>query len=79
VVDHQIIQKRLYEIQNELASSKQGWTTKQVEDLIVRKSGGNQILLLYSHMSPFTQVGIQTEGTKTGTCKHSNRRRERTF
>jgi len=29
----------VYQIQNELASSKQGWTTKQVKDLIVRKSG----------------------------------------
>ena len=27
----------VYEIKNELSSSKQGWTTKQVEDLIVRK------------------------------------------
>jgi transposase len=30
----------VYEIKKELASSKQGWTTKQVEDLIVKKSGG---------------------------------------
>ena len=29
----------VYQIQNELASSKQGWTTKQVKDLIIRKSG----------------------------------------
>ena len=29
----------IYEIIKELSSSKQGWTTKQVEDLIVRKSG----------------------------------------
>ena len=29
----------VYQIQNELVSSKQGWTTKQVKDLIVRKSG----------------------------------------
>jgi len=28
----------VYQIQNELASSKQGWTTNQVKDLIVRKS-----------------------------------------
>ena len=27
----------IYEIKNELASRKEGWTTKQVEDLIVRK------------------------------------------
>ena len=27
----------IYEIKNELVSRKEGWTTKQVEDLIVRK------------------------------------------
>jgi transposase len=27
----------VYEIKNELASRKEGWTTKQVKDLIVRK------------------------------------------
>ncbi len=37
-----------YKIKNELASSKQGWTTKQVEDLIVRKSGG--IRYHYTHI-----------------------------
>ncbi len=34
-----IAEETVYEIKNELASSKQGWTTKQVEDLIVKKSG----------------------------------------
>ena len=34
-----ISKETLYEIKNELASSKQGWTTKQVTDLIIRKSG----------------------------------------
>ena len=69
----------VYQIKNELASSKQGWrTTKQVEDLIVRKSGGG-IRYLHSHIQTYAQMGIQTEGTKTGTCKHSNKRRERTF
>jgi putative transposase len=38
----------LYKIQNELSSSKQGWTTKQVEDLIVKKSGG--IRYHYTHI-----------------------------
>jgi transposase len=37
----------VHEIQNELASSKQGWTTKQVEDLIVKKSG---IRYHYTHL-----------------------------
>jgi putative transposase len=35
------------EIKNESASSKQGWTTKQVEDLIIRKSG---IRYHYTHI-----------------------------
>jgi putative transposase len=37
----------VYQIQNELASSKQGWTTKQVENLIVRKTG---IKYHYTHI-----------------------------
>jgi transposase len=35
-----IPEETVYEIKKELTSSKQGWTTKQVEDLIVKKSGG---------------------------------------
>ena len=38
----------IYEIIKELSSSKQGWTTKQVEDLIVNKSGG--IRYHYTHI-----------------------------
>ena len=38
----------VYEIKSELSSSKHGWTTKQVEDLIVRKSGG--IRYHYTHI-----------------------------
>ena len=29
----------VYKIQNKLASSKQGWTTKQVNDIIIQESG----------------------------------------
>ena len=43
-----IPEETVYEIKNELASSKQGWTTKQVEDLILRKSGG--IRYHYTHI-----------------------------
>ena len=43
-----ISEEKVSEIKNELASSKQGWTTKQVEDLIVRKSGG--IRYHYTHI-----------------------------
>ena len=42
-----IPEQTIYEIQNELASGKQGWTTKQVEDLIVKKSG---IKYHYTHI-----------------------------
>ena len=43
-----IPEETVYEIKNELSSSKQGWTTKQVEDLIVKKSGG--IRYHYTHI-----------------------------
>ncbi|MGB9169003.1 MAG: winged helix-turn-helix domain-containing protein [Nitrososphaeraceae archaeon] len=43
-----IPEETIHEIKKELASSKQGWTTKQVEDLIVRKSGG--IRYHYTHI-----------------------------
>ena len=44
-----IPEEKVHEIKNELASRKQGWTTKQqVEDLIVRKSGG--IRYHYTHI-----------------------------
>ena len=40
MVDIQTCPKEIvHEIKNELASIKQGWTTKQVTDLIIRKSG----------------------------------------
>jgi putative transposase len=35
-----IPEEKVHEIKNELSSNKQGWTTKQIEDLIIRKSGG---------------------------------------
>ena len=43
-----IPRKVVYEIKKELSSRKEGWTTKQVEDLIVRKSGG--IRYHYTHI-----------------------------
>jgi transposase len=50
VVDlHRYIRRDVvYEIQNVLPSSKQGWTTRQVEDLFVRKSG--RIKYHYTHI-----------------------------
>jgi transposase len=37
-----------YQIKKELSSSKQGWTTKQVEELIIKKSSG--IKYHYTHI-----------------------------
>jgi putative transposase len=51
-----IPEQKVYEIQNELSSSKQGWTTKQVEDLIVRKSGG--IRYHYTHIYRLMHIPI---------------------
>jgi len=48
-------------IKNKLLSRKQGWTTKQVYDIIVRESG-----LHYHHIYIYTHYfedGIQTEST----------------
>ncbi|HEX7818805.1 MAG TPA: helix-turn-helix domain-containing protein [Nitrososphaeraceae archaeon] len=42
-----ISEETIYKIKKELSSSKQGWTTKQVEDLIVKKSG---IRYHYTHI-----------------------------
>jgi transposase len=42
-----IPEQTIYEIKNELSSSKQGWTTKEVEGLIVKKSG---IRYHYTHI-----------------------------
>ena len=38
----------IYQIKKELKESNQGWTTKQVEELIIKKSGG--IKYHYTHI-----------------------------
>ena len=44
-----ISEEKMHEIKNELSSSKQGWTTKQVYDIIVRESG-----IHYHHIYIYT-------------------------
>ena len=46
-VDHLNYQDMVYQIKKELSNSKQGWTTKQVEELIIKKSG---IKYHYTHI-----------------------------
>ena len=73
-----IPEETVYEIQQELASNKQGWTTKQVEDIIVKKSGG--IRYHYTHIYRLMHKwGFKQKGTKKSTCKYCIKRRERTF
>ena len=43
-----ISEEKISEIKKELASCKQGWTTNQVEDLIVRKSGINIVIHMFT-------------------------------
>ena len=44
----------VYQIKKELSNSKQGWTTKQVEELIVKKSG---IKYHYTHIYRYFENG----------------------
>ena len=44
-----IPEEKVYKIKNKLSSSKQGWTTKQVYDIIVRESG-----IHYHHIYIYT-------------------------
>ena len=55
-----------YQIKKELKESNQGWTTKQVEELIIKKSGIKYHYI--SHIPHPSKMGIQTEGTKKSTC-----------
>ena len=47
-----------------LKESSQGWTTKQVEELIVKVSG--KTLSPHPHIPHSSQVGLQAEGAKKG-------------
>ena len=58
-----------YQIRKELKESSQGWTTKQVEELIVEKK--RHKIPLYPHIPHPPQVGPQAEGAKKGACQHS--------
>jgi transposase len=49
-----ISEETIYEIKNELASSKQGWTTKQVEDLIVRKRVVESDIIILTYVAFYT-------------------------
>ena len=61
-----------YQIKKELKESNQGWTTKQVEELIVREKWHK--IPLYPHIPHPSQVGLQAEGAKKGACQHSIQR-----
>ena len=57
----------VYKIKKELSSSKQGWTTKQVNDIIIRESG---VISSDLHLHITSKMGIQTESTTKSTCKY---------
>ena len=72
-----IPQEIAYKIKSELSSSKQGWTTKQVNDIIIQESG-----VQYHQIYIYTLLrkwGFKQKVPRKGTCKHSIKRRERTF
>ncbi len=45
-----------YQIKQELKESNKGWTTKHIEELIIKKSGYK--ISLYSHLSHSSKMGI---------------------
>ena len=63
-----------YEIKTILTDSDQGWTTKQVEELITKESG------IRYHSNHIYRIlrrwGLKTEGTKEGSYQHCLCRRE---
>ena len=66
----------VYRIKEELKESKQDWTIKQVEELIIKKSG---IKYHYIHIYRILRKWGLTKGAKKDTCKHNIQRRERGF
>ena len=50
-----------FRIRRNLEESKQGWTTKQVNDIIFREW---EKLSLHSYIQNSSQVGLQTQGTQ---------------
>ena len=55
-----------YTIKKELKESNQGWTTKQVDELIVREKWHK--IPLYPHIPHPSQVGLQAEGSPKNAC-----------
>ena len=68
----QMSEQTEYKIKTILKESSQGWTTKQVEELIVKVSG--KALSPHPHIPHSSQVGLQAEGAKKGACQHCNQR-----
>ena len=66
-----------YQIKKELSNSKQGWTTKQVEELIIKKSG---IKYHYTHIYRILHKwGFKQKVPRKVTCKYCIFGRERCF
>ena len=63
----EIPQEIVYKIKSKLSSSKQGWTTKQVNDIIIQESG-----IQYHQIYIYTLLwkwGFK-QSTKKSTCEH---------
>jgi transposase len=66
----EILKEVAVRIRKELLESKQGWTTKQVSDMICTE-GGVRKISPYSYLQNTSQVGFQTEGTKKSAHQYS--------
>ena len=64
----QMSEQTEYKIKTMLKESSQGWTTKQVEEVIIQESG---VRYHHNYIYRPSQVGLQAEvGAKEGSCKH---------
>ena len=63
----ELFEETSYQIKKELKEINiQGWTAKPVEELIIKKSGINITISIYTLYT--LKMGVQTESTKKGTC-----------
>ena len=64
-----------FSIKKELFNSKQGWTTKQVEELIIKWHK----ISLHPHIPYPSKMGIQTKGAKESTVDTASKKEKISF
>jgi transposase len=70
----ELSQEVVLRIRKKIKESRQGWTTKQVDGMMIVKEGGGMRYHSHHHHHHIYRLlhkwGIQAEGTKEDTCQH---------